>query len=545
MACILLLWGIGAIGLQVMERTPRTPAAARERFIAERKADTDGELESLTVRHPWAGTYHRGDGFMGSNLSIAPSGAYHESYYSCTAWGNSRAGTLVWLGNALRERRPLQRLFERTPPLVLQRVRWGERTYLIASEEMRAFVNAINTGSEPRFASDFGGGFYFLRRGDELLPADGVPELPAEYARLLLAGPIDARVLDPGRWRVAGGDLLGGPAYERTITLDAGSRAGVWPGMEFEAQEEGAWTRAEVTRVFPGRSEAKVLGWGRTLKEARIRPGRSFSTRSRWKRGDASGRAPNRSEVRKVSGEFAPYRGKYMARPESAHRFGAGAREHGVEVVRVAEIVEHASREGGLFSAASDYESWSDRMDGNFRRLGANAFARGEVKKEHAGQAVRETRVSAGFRVSVAGHPVDEIFLPEPGQPERWGEIRLKALLKQNHYARAEKALADEFRAAELSLSPQEFARWPSLPLERMNPRQREALKIHCGVTETRGSLATALKGKKRAAIPTAPADKARFEGRLAELRRSLKPHYEEYLRLVKEYEQRQGSSGR
>lgn len=65
-------------------------------------------------------------------------------------------------------------------------LRWGERNYLLADEDLKRFVNAVNSGREPQKYCVPRCGSFLLREGDDQKTVSGLPDLPAEYRRLLL-----------------------------------------------------------------------------------------------------------------------------------------------------------------------------------------------------------------------------------------------------------------------------------------------------------------------------------------------------------------------
>jgi hypothetical protein len=71
-------------------------------------------------------------------------------------------------------------------------IRWGERVYLIPSDGIVRFCDAINSREEPRKRAD---GRFFLRLNDWEKEAKGKPELPEEFMPYLLDKPVDAVIV--------------------------------------------------------------------------------------------------------------------------------------------------------------------------------------------------------------------------------------------------------------------------------------------------------------------------------------------------------------
>jgi hypothetical protein len=219
----------------------------------------------------WAGEYYYGDG-LGTNVSVqlAPRTGFVFTWYGCMGlyaknYGavESRNGLVV-----LRPELPNKREAYAGTATEFLPVRWGERHYLIAADQMIDFANQYNAGFEPR-ASVYG--MHLLRRGDDQKPATGKPPLPFEYRGYLLDRPIEAHV-------TAVGELHKRDEYisTATIVLSAGQDAGLKPGMRLyvvDAEHRGATVR--VTRVGNASSEAEASLFG----SERLERGWKMSTR--------------------------------------------------------------------------------------------------------------------------------------------------------------------------------------------------------------------------------------------------------------------------
>ena len=134
-----------------------------------------------------AGDYYYGDG-TGVNrwLSIRPDGTYFYTWRGCLGLYASAYGRLSLDADGVAELGPAEEGGEGGLSFKARFVRWGERTYLVPEDELLKFVEVINDGDEPRQGMR---GSFYLRDGDWERPADGAPDLPANFADLILASP--------------------------------------------------------------------------------------------------------------------------------------------------------------------------------------------------------------------------------------------------------------------------------------------------------------------------------------------------------------------
>jgi hypothetical protein len=119
-----------------------------------------------------AGTYYMGDGLVKSlTLVVAPDGAFsfegrgYKGIYDRAEGRASLHDGELWLETA-EERKDLENRF--LP------FRWGDRLYLIPSDELYSFSKAIDRGVEPR-PCDLGS--FYLREGDWDKSVVGWPDL--------------------------------------------------------------------------------------------------------------------------------------------------------------------------------------------------------------------------------------------------------------------------------------------------------------------------------------------------------------------------------
>lgn len=106
----------------------------------------------------------------------------------------------------------------------MRRITWGQREYLIAEDRMLAFVNAINSGREPRGA---GSGLFYLREGDDAKLADGLPQVGPQWAEFILRQHLTGSVL-----RVEQKEM---DSQRPIAVIDAGTEAGLNAGMTLYA----------------------------------------------------------------------------------------------------------------------------------------------------------------------------------------------------------------------------------------------------------------------------------------------------------------------
>ena len=196
--------------------------------------------------HPWAGSYFVGDGHWNTLLTLAPENGFTMAFMmdviDCSQYHH---GTVNWDGNHVKLSFKTDHSdYEFTP------IRWGERNYLVAAEDILDFCNAINSGDEPRthiFAWRF-----FLRRGDEDKEVQGKPELPEEFMAHLLNEPVEAAIVSLKNTR-AGKH----PNWEIvTFVVDKGKKDGLLPGMMLHITGPGnIYQRGKLTHVEEAYSE--------------------------------------------------------------------------------------------------------------------------------------------------------------------------------------------------------------------------------------------------------------------------------------------------
>ena len=253
------------------DEADKTAKQLQERIRAEVKSLGD---------HAWAGEYYQGDG-LGVNVSflLAPGAGYVFEWHGCLGLYDRNYGSLTFTNGRIRlsftfknERKGFQGIAEDFTP-----VPWGNRRYLVPSDEIIGFCNEVNDGSEPR---DGPHGTYLMRRGDEKTPVSGFPDVPRDYRGYLLANPIRAGIIGIGsvttrpsvcEWRFK----------DTTVILDAGKDKGLRVGMGMRiVTPDDRYESVRITKVEDTRSEAVISQIGE--EEPGPQTGWRLSTRCRW-----------------------------------------------------------------------------------------------------------------------------------------------------------------------------------------------------------------------------------------------------------------------
>lgn len=234
------------------EKVPKKFSKRADANLAARKKQIQEELDSLKD-HSWAGRYYYGDG-LGVNveLDLAPKSGFAFTWNGCLGLYDMNYGDVVESGRTIRlvpqlpsERKP----FEGVAPELLP-VIWGDRHYLIPTNEVVEFANAINAGFEPREGS---WGMFLLKREDVSKSATGSPSLPLEYSEYLLKHPIDAEISS------IKSSITKESERRTTVVLNVGAVQGVKKGMKFYLYSpSGLNVSATVTAVNDSSSEAEI-----------------------------------------------------------------------------------------------------------------------------------------------------------------------------------------------------------------------------------------------------------------------------------------------
>lgn len=234
------------------EKVPKKFSKRADANLAARTKQIQQELESLKD-DSWAGHYYYGDG-LGVNveLDLAPRSGFAFTWNGCLGLYDMNYGDVVESGGTIRlvpqlpnQRKPFEGIAPEFFPIV-----WGDRHYLIATNEVVKFANAINAGFEPRKGS---WGMFLLKRENESKLATGSPGLPLEYSEYLLKHPVEAEISSIKNSITKQSERL------TTVVLTVGAAQGIKKGMEFYLYApSGRYASATVTVVNDSSSEAEI-----------------------------------------------------------------------------------------------------------------------------------------------------------------------------------------------------------------------------------------------------------------------------------------------
>ncbi|MCC6488435.1 MAG: hypothetical protein IT364_13140 [Candidatus Hydrogenedentes bacterium] len=251
------------------------------------------EEAALLPGHPWAGRYRASVGwFTEVDLNLAPIAGFLLEDPECSEPYSYDYGNAHWTGTAIRLSSAFLDDVRRESVTELVPISWCERRYLVAPDDIMAFCNAVNRGSEPRerpYAAHWVVQEpFYLREGDEGKAISGLPEVPAAFAPYLLEQPIVATILDMSCYGTNPSPTLFGYALDIAgedkwvqVRIDAGKDRGVLPGMTFSVvKPEVRYMQLRVVTVFDHDS---LCVFDDTLdSEALSRAGWVVSTRAPW-----------------------------------------------------------------------------------------------------------------------------------------------------------------------------------------------------------------------------------------------------------------------
>lgn len=230
--------------------------------------------------HQWAGDYYEGDG-LGENVTlvIAPESGYLFEWHGCLGLYDRNYGAVTWDKGNIRlsftfknERKGFEGIAEQFTPIA-----WGDRKYLVPSDDIVGFCNEVNQGNEPRQGVH---GRYLLREGDEKKEATGLPAIPPEFNPYVLPHSIQAEIAAVGNpttrpsvcdWRFK----------DTPVTLNAGKKAGLLSGMElYVVEPKNLVQSVKITEVEEEKSQAVMTQTGEEKAGPQI--GWRLSTRLPW-----------------------------------------------------------------------------------------------------------------------------------------------------------------------------------------------------------------------------------------------------------------------
>lgn len=222
-----------ALSLACEERVQTKFDSGAEAKAAQRREEIQAEINRIGT-HDWAGEYYQGDG-LGENvsLSIAPQSGFVFEWDGCLGVYDRNYGDIEFADRNIKLSCVFPNSHEGFEGIAedFVVVPWGERRYLIPSDDFLGFCNEVNSGSEPR---DGMYGFYLMRRGDETISVSGLPEVPEAFRKYLLDSPIEATIIDVGQPTTQSSVVSDTPLVDYPVTLNAGTRAGLFQGMELQ-----------------------------------------------------------------------------------------------------------------------------------------------------------------------------------------------------------------------------------------------------------------------------------------------------------------------
>lgn len=247
-------------------RSDAEVAAIRQ--VDERSKPIEKEVASLP-QHDWAGDYYWGDG-LGANvrLLLAPSNGFVFTWNGCMGLYGHNYGPVTVENGVITLKPEEPNPGDKFGGIATQFIalHWGDRHYLIPQQRIIDFANAYNKGFEPRESVY---GMFLLRDGDEKKKAAGKPPVPAEYRDYFLDKPITAHITAVTNVRTP-------DQYTRLadVVVDAGTRAGLKPGMEMAIRSRTGGT-VRITRVGEVSCEGVLEQWA---QEKAAAPGSAVST---------------------------------------------------------------------------------------------------------------------------------------------------------------------------------------------------------------------------------------------------------------------------
>lgn len=250
-----------------------------EKTAAEYRKSIQAELKALK-NHEWAGEYHEGDG-LGVNVSLilAPKSGFLFEWHGCLGLYDRNYGTvsvdkgMIHLAFTFpNKRKGFQGI---APEFIL--IAWGERKYLIPSDDIIGFCNGVNYGSEPRKRMH---GSHLLRIGDEQKEVEGFPDVPAEFKPYLLNHPIEAEIVAIGQYktRLSVSDWK---FKDTPVVLNRGKSHGLLEGMRLHVvKPDNVFESVEIVKIEDEQSEGIMTQTGEEVTGPQV--GWKMSTRCRW-----------------------------------------------------------------------------------------------------------------------------------------------------------------------------------------------------------------------------------------------------------------------
>lgn len=223
--------------------------AEAERNAEELRQRIETEVAALT-NHDWAGDYYCGDG-EGENISLylAPQAGYLYENRGCEFVWDRSMGRVVGTSDRIRllpevmqkdpsDRRMADEYFV---------VPWGDRRYLVPTNGLIEFCNAVNSGIEPR---RYPWGDYLLLSWSWTNAVSGKPLVPDDFRKYMLMEPVTGAIIAvTGVTRSLSG--LGWYSRKVTATVNIGTDSGLAAGMKLQVvvPDDVLWENVLVTGV--------------------------------------------------------------------------------------------------------------------------------------------------------------------------------------------------------------------------------------------------------------------------------------------------------
>ena len=206
------------------------------RIVAELAGLDRATLADGDWAKEWAGTYYTGDGLgMNVTIKLAPKAGVAYTWHGCMGLYDANHGDIVEPFNdgvVVRMAINTQASIYSFMSEKLYFVRWGERRYLVPEAKMLQLINNYNEGGYARREM-----YSIPLRFEEQVERThrteppGRPQLPPEYARLIIEKPLRLKISkvtsQPPREVTPGVEVT-----KCAIEFEGGQDQGVFIGME-------------------------------------------------------------------------------------------------------------------------------------------------------------------------------------------------------------------------------------------------------------------------------------------------------------------------
>jgi hypothetical protein len=279
-AILLVTFAFAVITAPAQERDNPRFSSRAESKAKNLRQQIQAEIGQLKG-HAWAGEYREGDG-LGVNISLilAPKSGYLFEWHGCLGLYDRNYGAVTNRNGRLRlsftfanDRKGFQGIAEEFIP-----VPWGKRCYLIPSDDVIGFCNAVNSAAEPREAQL---GRYLLRQGDEKIKVTGEPTVPAAYRTCLLKSPVKAEIVKVGP-STTRPSVCDWKFKDTPVTLNVGKNSGLLPGMELNVVSPDSVVESVKIKSVRG-NDAEGIMTQAGEESAGPKVGWKLSTRPPWR----------------------------------------------------------------------------------------------------------------------------------------------------------------------------------------------------------------------------------------------------------------------